>query len=1284
MLQDRVELLHRIFSILGLKEIPTSIVKRRLTIFDIFEIKKESFHDDEFVEWFAEVNKKGKSFNKDNITAATIFNFINENQDLWEEAFKLENIITINREDEKPQDLPERYQTVIERNDYTPQPFSETNGVVQSVLTALVRDKPEYNFPEFEKEILYKLEGYENLSDQELLIEATKAIEGTIFKEDGTTSYRFLFEEFKENEDIYSWLGVNFRYPSLNPDVKLEGKVSILMGAAYLAFNVFGPVFELKRIVRTANRIARVNFTEKETIEFFRGYLDGNLDHILLKGPPDNFSYFLEVEKTIDYDYHLKSFKVLPNIEYEPAELSFVFRKLFSILLRAKAMEWTKNVPIGDEKTILDLLADLQHHSGLIEDRNDKLLSLKDMLDHTDKNVIEEAVHFFARDIAYSYLLRVNAGGIEKTLLDAIKNLSGAPRGVGNQLLSIKTYYQKIYPDDWQKQFFYNYMVKTASKGLSTSTKRTVTERLNLLVSDKPRQIRGGISFGPRKTGEKVPSDVIFKKLRQIKFLNPTFKTPEEAQTYLKKTFSSVKIELNKAWLKNILRKGFELYIERPVSKAWVNEMEDLYRELIRFYQDLVMLERPSLELNELIVESLREALNIPSLSSIDPTQKDFEVLSLFLKLPENPVLVDRDSVEQYLNIAFDASKPIINSVINREVQEEVERKTFIEEIEERISLDNTVIDWFVRAHHSYSEIIDEPVVLERTSDPNDVLLKTIYGGVIFLVEDSMKGLLLSHEEKIKKASFLKTLFSKQIHSIKKSLAILDVPYSIEILLKFILEQITLWNDVYNLRGIIADLEKNNRIINSLGSDNPEQKNILSSPGIRSLLARELVVYWIKSWANSVLNLYDQVQKGIDIKNEEQEQETLQMFFYSTGRDDIRNFIYPAILGNIKEVTGFESGPIFDFNEYSVDVFPEAVHADAQLVMYLLYEATKELTEKRLEDSMLDFTYYIGTQIESSKKLIGLKELTFSDVVKKATGLSLSGLTLQSIVFQLGNTNINSIASYIENPFEGSQITGLTLELISKENIPLGLLHPLTQNASQTLAGLIERNPRNASNPDKLYLTILTQLLDEADLVLFKDSGTLQDNLTGNFPRPKHSDISRTGLKVSTAYKMKIKEIGSDLNVRIIPEEVQYWGTSLIDFGSFVQLLVPFFEPAQIIKNKLIGLKISDDSGTDQELMLPSLLVFDDNGKYKVVIIEYKKPFLCVLIAEEDNDSKMGLRTLQYLLKTRINFFEDLVFDFSLMPLTELNRSFPLNRIRTIKGDTLDYQLIKNISLGAI
>ncbi|MHA1227188.1 MAG: hypothetical protein ACTSPV_10645 [Candidatus Hodarchaeales archaeon] len=1261
---------------MNLKEIPDSIVKRRLTIFDIFEIKKDSFHDDEFVEWFAEVTNKGKSFTKDNVTAAAIFNFINENQDLWEEAFELENTITINREDERPQDLPERYQIVIERNDYTPQPFSETNGVIQSVLTALVRTKPEYSYPEFEKEILYKLDGCETLSDQELIVEAAKAFEGTIYKEDGTTSYRFLFEEFREKSNIYSELGIEFRYPTVSPEVKSQGKVSLLMGATYLAFNVFSPVFELKRIVRTANRIARVNFKEEEVVEFFKGYLDGSLDQILLNGP-----FLLEVEKTIDYDYHLQSFKVLPNIEYKPKELSFIMRKLFSVLLRTKAMEWTKNVPIGEEKKILDLLTDLQCHLGLIENRTDKLLSLKEMFDHTDRNVLLEAINYFARDMAYSYLLRVNTGGIEKTLLEAIKNLSGAPRGVGNQLLSIKTYYQKIYPENWQKQFFYNYIIKTASKGLSTSTKRTVTERLNLLVSDKPRQVRAVMAFGPRKTGDKVRSDVIFNKLKNIKFLNPTFKTPEEAQLYLKKTFSSVKIELNKAWLKNILRKGFELYIERPVKRVWVNEMDDLYRELIRFYQDIVLLERPNLELNELIVESLREALNTPSLSSIDPTEKDFEVLSLFLKLPENPVLVDRESVEQYLKIAFDASKPIINTVIKREVEEEFERKTFIEEIEERISLDNTVIDWFVRAHHSYSEIIDEPVVLERTTDPNDILLKTIYGGVIFLVEESMKGLLLTQEEKIKKASFLKDLFSKQIHSIKKSLAILDIPYNIEILLKFILEQISLWNEVYNLRRIIADLEKNNRIINALGSD---QGNILSSPGIRSLLARELVVYWIKSWANSVLNLFEQIKDEINIQNEEQEQETLQMFFYSTGRDDIRNFIYPAVLGNIKEMTGFETGTVFEFNEYSLDVFPEAVQADAQVVLYLLYKATKQLTEKKLENSTLDLTYYLGSQIQSSKKLIGLKELTFSDVVKKATGLSLSGLTLQSIVFQLGSTSINSIASYVENPFDGSQITGLTLELISKENVPLGLLNPLARNASQTLAGLIERRPKNAIEPDNLYLTILSQLLDEADLVLFKDSGTLQDNLAKRFSHIKQHDISRTGLKVTTAYKMKIKEISSGTDVHIIPEEVQYWGNFLINFASFVQLLIPFFEPAQIIKNKLIELDLTNDPEISHELMFPSLLVFDDNGKYKVVLIEYNAPSLCVLIAEEDTSSKMGLRTLQYLLKTRRNFFEDLVFDFSLMPLTELNRSFPLNRIRVIKGDTLDYQLIKNISLGAI
>ncbi|MHA2290271.1 MAG: hypothetical protein ACXABG_15910, partial [Promethearchaeota archaeon] len=94
----------------------------------------------------------------------------------------------------------------------------------------------------------------------------------------------------------------------------------------------------------------------------------------------------------------------------------------------------------------------------------------------------------------------------------------------------------------------------------------------------------------------------------------------------------------------------------------------------------------------------------------------------------------------------------------------------------------------------------------------------------------------------------------------------------------------------------------------------------------------------------------------------------------------------------------------------------------------------------------------------------------------------------------------------------------------------------------------------------------------------------------------------------------------------------------------------------------------------------------DDNGLFKVVFVYLDSSILKVLVAEESKTSKMGARTIQYLLKTRD--FEDLVVDFGLFPLPDLNGSLPLNRIRILKEKdgrwSLDHRLIKNISLGAI
>ncbi|MHA2248459.1 MAG: hypothetical protein ACXADY_26155, partial [Candidatus Hodarchaeales archaeon] len=287
---------------------------------------------------------------------------------------------------------------------------------------------------------------------------------------------------------------------------------------------------------------------------------------------------------------------------------------------------------------------------------------------------------------------------------------------------------------------------------------------------------------------------------------------------------------------------------------------------------------------------------------------------------------------------------------------------------------------------------------------------------------------------------------------------------------------------------------------------------------------------------------------------------------------------------------------------------------------------------------------------------------------------------------------IFSAASYTENPFEGSVVTGLTLELISKETtIPMGLIHPLTSNASQTIAGFIERNQSNAFKPDCLLKVVLQQLLEEAKLLLLRESGTLKEKMPKKMSRQTEEarNISRCNLKITTAYKMQLKQINGD--IKLTPELVEFYGEKLGNFALLIQLIIPFFEPSKIIKERLMNdyklkdyLKITEE---EKLQVFPFLVVFDDNGQYKVVFGKYTWPkTLYLVIAEENDDSKMGLRTIQYLLKTRD--FEELAKDSGLFSLPELNRSFPLNNIKVIKEKRgkfiIDFELIKNIALGAI
>lgn len=1274
-----------------------------MTVFEAFEENKEAFQDQEFQKRFWNVQEERKqTLTEGKITPSIIFSFINDNYHLVEEALKID-IKKQEVQEDIPSEASEEIAEIIKRNKF------QRIGLKDSLFKTKLLENAKTEmipYPEFEKKILYYLEGMINLSGKELLEEASKAFIWSVYKEDEIKSYRLIFEEFYENNQNYEKLGASFSYPEIS--ISLGRNVSQMMDVVHQVSLFIGGVLGLRRIISIANRIAEVSFSEEEIVNFFSSYLSGGLD-LTLSDPPEGRSYFREVVRTYDYDFTTNLDNLISKLEFKPQELEIIFLRFLQILMRVKIIEWSKNVPMGEEITILDLIEEIQRDVLQQIKKKEKVLSLYEMFQSTEKNILESAVNYFSNKMAYSYILSVRRGGIEKALLDSFKtmNLSGASKAIGNQIIDIRNYNEVLYPNSWQEKFFYDFILDIASKGLSTSPKQTVRERLNLLVQESPKHA-GSSSYSLKK----VESDVVFEILsNKVPLLLPVFSTPEEAQKYFNRTFSAIRSVLNKVWIKKILKSGFELYIESPVKQVWQNEMEDLSRELISYYQnEITVLGKKPSEINQLIFESLRESLS--GLYYVNEYLKDVKIIDIVLKLPENPIITHREDVENYLDNVFEESKVIINEVLGREVKEEVERKTFDQEIEERISLENIVIDWFVRTNQYYNSIITESISLEKTTNPTDVLLKTIYGGVIFLVEESMKSLMLNYNDKINKANFLKTLLQKQIEALRNTFSQFNFDYNIQTIIDYVLDQIKLWDKVFSLRGVLADLEADNRVQQATRSINISEYNrfkeseifhpLIGEPGIRGLVARELITEWIRSWGNSVINLAESYLEDIfsNIKEGEREdfeQKVLGLLFRGSGRDNIRNFMVPLIVGNLKEPLGFETTHLSpEFLDYSHEVFSEAVKCDSQLSTYFLYLNWSNIGKEKIAyrkkvTGDLDFIIYQENRIESCRQLLGsTQELNISDVVKKATGLSISGLTLQSVVFQLGESETFCAASYTENPFEGSTVTGLTLELISKENIPMGLLHPLTQNASEVIAGLIERNRLNATEPDSLFKIVLKQLLDEARLVLLKDIGTLRERMSKEIMSQTQRDVSRCNLKVTTAYKMYLK---NDCQIsRFLPEEVEFYGEKLGNFSLFIQLVFPFFEPSQIIKKRLRSdvqlLKHLEIPRGEEIQVFPFLIIFDDNGMYKVVFGTYSfnENTLSIIVAEENDESKMGLRTIRYLLKTRD--FEELTEDLGLLPLPRLNRSLPLNRIKVLKekgGEALlDIELIKNISFGAI
>ncbi|MFW9779508.1 MAG: hypothetical protein ACFFE8_11690 [Candidatus Heimdallarchaeota archaeon] len=681
MKEDKIRLLRTILDNLRLSEIPSSMVQRRVIVKTKFDEKTSAFHNPAFIKLYATVLGKGKSFSADSLTSTSIFTFINDNQDLWEAAYQYTaKRATIH--DSSVEVVPEEYRATIERNTYEPS-VPEEYPFLDSLLDALktpVSDVIPY--PDYEKRILVRLEGVTVMDKKEWIDEGLKAYANVVYGEDAEASHRMFLEDITKHANILEGIGFSFKRPTFMD--RGEGKITLMIDAAHAGAQLSRGGLELQRLIRIANKIGSVNFAEEELLEFFSSYLFGELDSILLN-PPKGYSYLRDIEQlaSLDYTFDVDFSRLGLEVECKPKGLEKLGKKLLNILRRVKFVEWTRNVPLGEEPTLIDLIREIQRNV-LKEGTGDEgpLITLEGIFHHSTINVIKASVDYFARRLAYRYLIGIHKGGIERPLRNAFRNLGSAPRGLGNQINAVMKYYKAYYESSkWKLRLWDDFILDLAAKGLVSAEKLTVRERVKLIVQDDPRYSMHYKSTPGQLqlTTEKIQAGLLQEVLRRkVPYISPKFGSSDMAENYLIRAFGNVKLSLNKVWIKKILRAGFQVYIETPVTKVWQDELEDLAREMIRYIQNLSTVGRKSVEMNDLVVEALRDALG--ALYYVDNEIRDRETNTLHQSLPERPTIVDSESVEAYLDTAFQHSKAIINTVLQRQVDREVEHVTFDEE----------------------------------------------------------------------------------------------------------------------------------------------------------------------------------------------------------------------------------------------------------------------------------------------------------------------------------------------------------------------------------------------------------------------------------------------------------------------------------------------------------------------------------------------------------------------------------------------------------------------------
>ncbi|MFX1537361.1 MAG: hypothetical protein ACFFDI_24405, partial [Promethearchaeota archaeon] len=728
------------------------------------------------------------------------------------------------------------------------------------------------------------------------------------------------------------------------------------------------PVFELKRLIRVANKLGTIGLEEKDVLKFFTDYLNGSLDEILLN-PPQGVYYLKVIERIHDYSFDTNFEYIVPDIKCDSEKLRHLYHQLFSVLIRVKIAEWAHAVTPGEETTLLDLAVETQSKIlGLDVSKSGDLVSLEKMFLDSEKNIIQVVIDYFSKKLAYEYILRIRGSGVGKNIQSAFKDLAGLPTDIGKSVLDLVKYYQAVHPD-WEQAFIEGFILRYVSSGLYNSQKRWVKDQIRLFVEEKEV---GSREPNTQRYEIKISSETILEALQtKISVPPPNFNTSEEAQNYLTRIFEAIKAKLEREGIKNILRSGFILYIERQVAEGWSEELEDLSIKLIGYWQYLQdAIGQPS-QINHIVIDSLRETLNIQS--GISEEKKEQELDKFIECLPKAPLINDPASAKQYLEIVYNEAKRTINSVLDWGDVEETSRKTFSQELAGKMGFDVLTRSWFSKGLPFYKSIITDQFMEFDKLDKNQNLVhnqvkESIYGGVIYLVEDALKGRNLSDNEKIKKANYLADFLLTQTKELISLFQTNEIPLNELDITQFILSQASLFASLSTYEEIFSNLSSDNVMLSAADIEQKRHEKFNKNkqfyykqnisldsinfdfrehPAIRGLISHQVIDSWIRRWANSV---YEFIEQRIDIISSKVDvDDFLYEAFQVTGRDNIINFIVPFLALNLPTVNGVQDVILpKELENYNLEPSSDLTPFQSQLVS-LIYSITwQQLTEERV------------------------------------------------------------------------------------------------------------------------------------------------------------------------------------------------------------------------------------------------------------------------------------------------------------------------------------------------